>query len=375
MKNQEIQKILFDLIRFKTETKKQSEVKRAIGYIGKFFAGTSYAVKRFAKHGVHSLLVYPKGTSWRNPEVLLNGHVDVVPASEAGQYAPFRRGHKVFGRGSSDMKGGLSAIIGALLELDAKRVRHGAAFLVNGDEEVGGAHGAGYVVNDIGIRPKFVVVADNPRHEGFVVTTKEKGGIWLELTARGRAAHAAYPWLGENALEKLIHAVGKIQRLVGKVRPDAWKTTVNLSGIHTDGATHNMVPAGARAMLDLRFTEEFAKSADEAYRKVRRAVPGVEVRALVKVAPLRNNHRHAHIRNFRSLFSRTLGRKIPFGYGHGASDARYFGARGIPSILVGTVGAHWHSRGEWVDFRTVLALKDVVKAYIVKHHVHREVNS
>ncbi len=217
MNNQKTQKILFDLIRFKTETKKQDEVKRAIAYIAKLFEGTSYAVKRFTKNGVHSLLVYPRKTDWKNPEVLLNGHIDVVPASEAGQYTPFKRGNRVFGRGASDMKGGLASLIVALLELDARHVRHGAALLVNGDEEVGGAHGAGHLVNKIGIRPKFVIVADNPRRDRFVVTTKEKGGIWLELTARGRAAHAAYPWLGENALEKLIRAVGKIQRLVGKL--------------------------------------------------------------------------------------------------------------------------------------------------------------
>ncbi|MCR4328571.1 MAG: M20/M25/M40 family metallo-hydrolase [Patescibacteria group bacterium] len=368
MNKSALQKILFQLIKFKSETRNQAEVKRAVDYVGTLFRGTQYGVKKFAHKGVHSLIIFPTRSDWRYPKILLNGHIDVVPAHDMAQFKPYEKNGRIYGRGAVDMKGGLTALIGTLLELDAQKIKSDVGLMITGDEEVGGAHGAGFLVDDMGLRPQFAIAGDAPRRSGVAITIHGKGGVWVELTARGKSAHAARPWLGENALDKLHDAIAKIKRTVEKRVPsDSWETTVTLSVIETDNQAPNIVPSYARGVIDIRFTETFAVHPDDAHRKLKAMVPEVQVTALTKVMPLINDSKNSFIRDIQSSFSHTFGEKIPLVREHGASDARHFMTYKIPSILVGTIGDNWHTKDEWVSMDSIMLLKDALFAYLKKH--------
>jgi succinyl-diaminopimelate desuccinylase len=213
------------------------------------------------------------------------------------------------------------------------------------------------------MRPQFVLCADST-HDRREIIVREKGGVWVEMRAQGIGAHAAYLWKGENALDKIIGAIEKIRQWVGPVVPEAWKSTCNLAVLETTNKTPNKVPADARAVLDIRFTEELAKDPDELLEKIRSLVPEVEVHVLTKVFPLYGDEQNPFLQKFKQVSDEILGEPVPFHYGHGATDARYFAALGIPSVIFGAVGGNYHAKGEWVDIKSLEQNKEILLRFL-----------
>jgi len=79
------------------------------------------------------------------------------------------------------------------------------------------------------------------------------GGSVLLLLAAGLAAHAAYQWLGDNALVKLQRTVASLLARYPVATEEVWRTTVNLARVGTRNEARNQVPADAEALLDIRF--------------------------------------------------------------------------------------------------------------------------
>lgn len=310
-----------------------------------------------------------KGKDALKPKILLNGHFDVVPAEKEEDYTMRVEGNTAYGRGTADMKGMVAVLIEVMQELALRQAQGKAAnppdvaLLLNGDEEVGGENGAGYVARELGMRPQFLLCADGTHDEPEVVI-KHKGGVWLELTAQGKGAHAAYLWKGENAIEKLLGAVGKVKEFVGPMEPEAWKSTVNVALIETLNKTPNKVPTDAKAVLDIRFTEELAKTPDELVEKIRSLVPEVAITALTKNSLLLVDENNSFLHEFKSVADRISGTQIPLKFGHGATDARYFAEVGVPGVIFGGKGANFHADGEWVDFESLKQQKQILLEFL-----------
>ena len=140
----------------------------------------------------------------RGPKLILNGHVDVVPAGEAGRWTtpPFRatvRDGRVWGRGAADTKGGLSCAIHAVRALRAAGVDlHGSVMIqsVAGEEDGGlgtlAAIARGYTGDGaIVLEPTELVVAP-----------AQAGALSFRITIPGKAAHGALRTEGVDPLEK-----------------------------------------------------------------------------------------------------------------------------------------------------------------------------
>jgi succinyl-diaminopimelate desuccinylase len=120
---------------------------------------------------------------------------------------------------------------------------------------------------------------------GLRVVAESKGIAQVRLTARGVSAHAAYPWLGRNALVALQAAVGAVLARYPTPEAEAWTTTVNLARIETDNRALNQVPASAAAWLDIRFPPEdtaFAGRSAEEIAEYLRTLAGVSVDVVVE---------------------------------------------------------------------------------------------
>jgi succinyl-diaminopimelate desuccinylase len=126
------------------------------------------------------------------PGLCFHGHYDVVPASSAGQFVPPIDGDTLFGRGSSDMKSGLVAMVFAARALRAAGValRGRLELLFVPDEETGGALGSGAPAA-AGLLANGTVGMLLPEPTSGVVWNANRGAITLEVTVRGRAAHVA----------------------------------------------------------------------------------------------------------------------------------------------------------------------------------------
>ena len=359
-----MRELLAKLIAFKTTADRPEEIKKGFEYIASLFDSRKFGVQVLEKNGKYSLLISFKGKDALRPKILLNGHFDVVPAESEDQFAMKVEGNKAYGRGTADMKGMAAVLIEVMLELGKQEKPADVVLLLNGDEEIGGENGAGYMVEEIGIRPQFVLCGDGSYEEKFRITSKAKGGVWLELKAEGKAAHGAYVWKGENAIDKLIEALQKVKQFIGPVEPEAWKTTMNVGVIETSNKTPNKVPSDARAVLDIRFTEELARSPEELTQKIKALVPEVNVSAVASIAPSFVKEDNEFLQQFKKTAEKMLGQEAEIWYGHGTTDTRYFAGAGATAIVFGARGENMHAAGEWVDLYSLEKNKEILLKFL-----------
>src|SRR6185295_16842875 len=177
------------------------------------------------------------------PALCFHGHYDVVPAAAEGQFVPRIEGDTLFGRGSSDMKSGLVAMLFAAMALRTAGValRGRLELLFVPDEETGGALGTGALAA-AGALPDDAVGMLLPEPTSGVVWNGNRGAITLEVTVRGRAAHVALQHQGTNAVERALPLLGRLFEF--KRGLDARNGSILLVGGRVAAGTNfNLVPA------------------------------------------------------------------------------------------------------------------------------------
>ena len=130
------------------------------------------------------------------PELVLSTHMDTVPPFVPSSETADR----IYGRGSCDAKGIIVAQIAAAEKLKAEYIHVGLLFLVGEERDSQGAQTA----NQQPRGAKFLINGE-PTENKLAVASK--GTLRVELVARGKMAHSAYPELGESAIEKLLDAL------------------------------------------------------------------------------------------------------------------------------------------------------------------------
>lgn len=354
---------LADLIKFKSITGNRAEIKKVYDYVENLFPKDIFDCEYLENEGVVSQVIHFKGTNWREAKLLLSGHIDVVPANDE-EFIPRVEDNKIYGRGSADMKGGVVAMIFAMLRLVEEEKKYDCALILNSDEEIGGYNGVGYLVAKENLRPGFVLCPDGPATNKLTIITKEKGVAWLQLSAEGKSAHASMSYLGKNAVESLFLAWQKICTIVPP-SADTWTTSAVMSHIETSNSGYNCVPSDARAVVDLRFTEDFALTLDEVLQKIKKVLPeGVSVKNIAYGEILRTNDNNPQVLKLQEIMNKVCGYDVQIGFSHGASDVRFFGSLGIPAALIGMFGANCHAPGEWANLEALVAMEESIFEFL-----------
>lgn len=178
------------------------------------------------------------------PDLVFSTHIDTVPP-----YIPFREDESyLYGRGACDAKGILAAQVeaGQRLRLEGQE-RFGFLFVVGEERNSAGALFANR--NPIGSR--FLIDGEPTENR---MATGSKGSLRAEILARGKAAHSAYPEMGESAIHKLLDALEEIRRMKFDPDPLLGETTCNI-GILEGGTRANIIPDHARAEIMIRSVE------------------------------------------------------------------------------------------------------------------------
>jgi len=150
------------------------------------------------------------------PVLHLNGHYDVVPVGVGWTVDPFAgtvRDGMLFGRGASDMKGGVASMImtAIVLKRFGINLKGSLFFSAVPDEETGGAAGTGYLVGKGYGKADMAIVPEPDKLD--MVTIGYRGAQWVEITSHGKAAHGGMPHLGVNAVEKMAKVIMRLQNL------------------------------------------------------------------------------------------------------------------------------------------------------------------
>ncbi|MGA8116779.1 MAG: M20/M25/M40 family metallo-hydrolase [Actinocatenispora sp.] len=313
--------------------------------------GPGPTVERFCSDGRPSALLY---VGDRRPEtfrVILNAHLDVVPAAPE-QFVPRHDGDRLYARGAQDMK--VSALVLATVFRELATVLpYPIALQLVTDEEIGGHHGTRHQLEQ-GVRGDFVVIGE---HSGLELVVDSKGITEVSLVARGRGGHGAYPWLGDNALLKLMRSIDRLMERYPEPAAEVWRTTVNVAHIDTDNTAVNQIPAHARARLDIRFPADdvdlTSGGPDEVAGYLRGfCEPGVTVTVHRIDPPHRVDRDRPEVAALRRA-ARREGYPAGFLRKHGAADSRFYSQRGIDAVIFGVGGDGQHGPEEYVDLTTV----------------------
>jgi acetylornithine deacetylase len=180
-----------------------------------------------------------------NPSVVLSTHTDTVPPflelREDDQY--------IYGRGACDAKGIIGAMVKAAESLIEEKVSDFGLLFVVGEEA--GSPGA-KAANEIENRSRYLINGE-PTESKLVLGSK--GALRAFLKSRGRAAHSAYPEMGESAINKLLDALADLRRVSFPRDETLGATTMNI-GVLRGGVAANVIPADAEAELLFRIVTD-----------------------------------------------------------------------------------------------------------------------
>ena len=196
-----------------------------VEYIEGYFDGLGIESQVYQRdEGKPNIVARVKGSSGR--KILWVGHNDVVPVGEpeSWKYPPFSgkvADGKVWGRGASDMKGSNASAMIAARVLSEVGCPHDVDFWFTADEEVGGGAGARWLATEHIFEGEVAIIGDASGCDtGLVnVGVGHKGGIGSTLVAEGKTAHGSTPYLGDNAIDKLLKVIPYVKRL-GEFRLD-----------------------------------------------------------------------------------------------------------------------------------------------------------
>jgi acetylornithine deacetylase/succinyl-diaminopimelate desuccinylase family protein len=207
-------------------------------------------------------------TYGRGERVLyFHGHYDVVPAQSREQFRPFRKAHFLFGRGSCDMKGGIIAMLYAILALKecGAELNGRISLTLVPNEETGGEGGSAWLTAQGRLgRGGIGMLLAEPT--SGTVWNANRGAISLRVRVLGKSAHVGLQHKGENAFERMHRVVERLQELKREVEhhitnfnvgaEQARNSILMLGGQTGGGANFNVVPEECWFTVDRRINPE-----------------------------------------------------------------------------------------------------------------------
>ncbi len=350
----------------------------ALAYLAGLLAAAGFSVERpvFSAPGTPDVENLYARIGADGPCLLLAGHTDVVPPGEPAlwRHDPFAgvvEGGELHGRGAVDMKGGIACLAAASLAFLAERgpaFGGSIAFLVTGDEEGPAVNGTVKLLawaRARGERFDHCILAEptNPDALGDMIKIGRRGSLTATLTVLGAQGHVAYPHRAENPIPGLIRLAGALLAAPldeGTAHFDA--SNLEFTTIDVGNPASNVIPAQARAALNIRFNDLWNPASLEAeLRRRLDAAAGNAVRYRLDVQPTNAvaflTQPDAFVDLVTAAIEAETGRRPVLSTTGGTSDARFI-KEACPVIEFGLVGQTMHQ----VDERVAVADLDRLTA-------------
>ncbi len=302
------------------------------------------------------------------PHLMFAGHTDVVPPGDAGWTAdPFGgevRDGLLFGRGATDMKGGVAAWITAVQDVLARRpeLPGTLSLLITGDEEGPAIDGTTKVLDWLAERSRIpdCCVVGEPTSKvvlGDTIKVGRRGSLNATLTVHGTQGHSAYPQRADNPVHRLVRVLASLTAEPLDRGTEFFEpTTLQVTSFDVGNAATNVIPATAVARLNIRFNELHTEASLTAHLRA----------ALERDAPRHTLAISCSGESFltqpgpfvaaleRAVLAET-GQAAKLDTGGGTSDARFI-SRICPVAELGAVGATMHQADESTPVEELRAL-------------------
>ncbi|MFX0033291.1 MAG: M20 family metallopeptidase [Promethearchaeota archaeon] len=240
-------------------------------------------------------------------KIILTGHFDVVPAGDPSSwyYPPFSaeiKDNKLYGRGSVDMKGGLTMLIGVMKNISQNAnllKKYSIIFAGTADEELGMTGSITLSKQGLMDNAELLVIAE-PTNMNIGIA--EKGLLWLKLKVFGKAAHGAMP---EKGISSILGATNIIPNLYNSLDKEVneilGSSTLNIGKI-SGGSLINVVPEKTELELDFRLTpEQNPDKLIEKLNKLRIDPCSFSFEILKKLPAFQSNVNHPFLYNLKNI--------------------------------------------------------------------------
>ncbi len=348
----------------------------------------AYVRGYLTEHGIeHTVLPSPDGAKANvfatigpadQPGIILSGHTDVVPVDgQIWTYDPFkltRVGSRVYGRGTSDMKGYVACMLAIAPVLAARNLRQPIHLALSYDEEIG-CTGVPFLIDhirDLGL-PLEAALIGEPSSMGVV--NGHKGSASFRTTVTGLSCHSSRPDIGVSAILHAMEIIGHLTAYAAKLaaEPDSVGvfdppyTTLTINTMH-GGTAQNAIPGDCRFEWDVRATrrgrvEEVRAAYQEYVDKV--ALPAMHARFPDASITTSKNYDAATMVPQPGCAAESLARaltgansatSVPY-----CSEAGFFQAAGIPSVICGPGDiAQAHTADEFIEISQLTACMQVL---------------
>lgn len=326
--------------------------------------GTEKIINLYAKYGRQS------------PNLCFAGHTDVVPPGDISLWSTKPFGAKIkkgylYGRGVSDMKGGIGCFIAAVSQFlkENKKFKGSISFLITGDEEGIAVNGTKKVVEYLKKKKEkidFCIVGEpsNRNKLGQMMKVGRRGSITTHLTVIGRQGHVAYPLEASNPATPIVKILNELKsKPLDKGNKNFQPSNLEITKINIDNSADNVIPARASATFNIRYNtlhtfnslkkniSKIIKKYEKKYKfKSQIQFQGTGTAFLTKP--------NAMVKKIQSIIGKETKQKTALSTIGGTSDARFI--KDIaPCVEFGLVGNTMHQVDERTSVKDMKKLKSI----------------
>jgi len=360
------------LLSFNTVNPEGNEQDIAI-FVGKLLSLNGFAVNYHQLAKNRLTLIAEKGLASLTPPLVMTGHFDTVPlGSKQWNEDPFSgtiKEGKIYGRGSSDMKSGLAAMICAsILAFRESAPQSGVRLIFTAGEEPG-CHGAKHLADtgyDMG-QASAIIVGEPTSN---IPAIGHKGALYLKVSVSGKTAHSSMPELGDNAIYKTARAITKIENFQFQAEKDDLHgfPTINV-GLVKGGKNLNSVPDYAEFTIDIRSTGKLAHK-EILQRLSRELGEEVTIEKLVDLSPVSSSETSPFVQVVYAVCgidpeNVTIRKSLPYMTDGAVLQQLY---DGIPTIILGPGQAEMaHQTDEFCYVSKIEEAVGIYKNIILKN--------
>ncbi|MFB6469795.1 MAG: M20 family metallopeptidase [Vulcanisaeta sp. AZ3] len=377
---------LMDLIRIRSVAPPGENYIDIVNYISKWLSefGLNTRVTEVPKGRVREYypewgdypryIVFAEFCNSKSNKLHFNAHYDVVPGGSGwlvtDPFKPVLINGRVYGRGASDDKGGVAALMLLARRLSRLSEFNGCVeFSFTPDEEIGGLTGVNYLMEVIP-KPNYAVVVEPTGLNNIWIGSM--GVLQLDVIVRGVSAHASQSWLGINAFEDgvlLAHVL--INGLVRDVNDKEFmgeRATMVLGGLVSSGVTRNLVPGYFQFSIDRRllpneessFVIREIMNYIDRYKAELNIKSSVDINVVNTIESAMNNKDSPLIKTLINTVRKVLYVEPTLSISRSPVDTRYFQRLGVDSVTYGPGDVtSAHGPDEYINVNDILLASEV----------------
>ncbi len=307
-------------------------------YLGALLEEAGYATRYYEFADKRSTLIARLAGTNNKPPICFTGHLDTVPLGSTpwacDPFAGATDGDKLFGRGASDMKSGVAAMVTMALHLAAIANRQSEITLIFTAGEETACEGAAHVAGLDGVLGTAgAIVAGEP--SANVPYLAHKGCVRYAIIVRGVAAHGSMPDQGVNAIYKAADAIKKLEAFDFAVpsHPFLGQPTLAVTMI-TAGSAINMIPGEATVSMDIRTLP--GQTEADIFKKLQSALGAdVELRRVQGAASVATDENHEWVSSVFDIIEHLTGKRpAPAGATYFSDCSVLTPAYGYPPTII-----------------------------------------